>query len=221
MSRTNVFGGGLLDYNISPRAEVTFKQRAAVNVSYLIERQAILGVPLHQRGVFTDWRLESSRYVQLGGFFYFGDRELFDPNDPRVSKGIFASLRLTLRPVPQASVEIRAQQSNHYDSWGGTLVDDAKILRVRGTYQVTRRLGARLISEYSSQFNTLVTNPLNERIARVASSLLVTYELAPSSFLFAGYNDLMQEYERPVVDRPQTLRTGNQFFLKLSYLFRR
>ncbi|MBK8248145.1 MAG: carbohydrate binding family 9 domain-containing protein [Gemmatimonadetes bacterium] len=220
VSRTNAFGAGLLDYSITPRFELTFKQRAGFNVSYMIERQAILGVPLHQRGVFTDFRLETSRFVQFGGFFYGGDRELYDPANPRVSKGIFASLRMTIRPVPQASLEVRGQQSNHYDGWDGALVDDAKIVRLRGTYQVSRRLGMRLIGEYSDQFNTLVSNPVNERAIRYASSLLVTYELAPASFLYAGYNDLMQSYEQPVVTRPQTLRTGNQFFLKMSYLFR-
>ncbi len=220
VSRTNAFGSGLLDYSITPRFELTFKQRAGFNVSYMIERQAILGVPLHQRGVFTDFRVETSRFVQFGGFFYGGDRELYDPSNPRVSKGIFASLRMTLRPVPQASLEVRGQQSNHFEAWGGTRIDDARIVRLRGTYQVSRRLGMRLIGEYSDQFNTLVENPVNERAIRYASSLLVTYELAPASFLYAGYNDLMQSYEQPVVVQPRTLRTGNQFFLKMSYLFR-
>jgi hypothetical protein len=127
---------------------------------------------------------------------------------------------VTVRPVPQASVELRGQQSNHYDSWGGTLIDDAKIVRLRGTYQLNQRLGARLIGEYSNQYNTIEANPLYQRAVRYASSLLVTYELAPASFLFAGYNDLMQEYDRPFVPREQILRTGNQFFLKVSYLFR-
>ena len=98
--------------------------------------------------------------------------------------------------------------------------DDAKIVRLRGTYQVNPRLGARLIGEYSNQYNTIEPNPLYQHGVRYASSLLITYELAPASFLFAGYNDLMQEYDRPFVDRERVLRTGNQFFLKLSYLFR-
>ncbi|MGQ0647065.1 MAG: hypothetical protein ACT4P7_05810 [Gemmatimonadaceae bacterium] len=117
----------------TPRIDVTFKHRAGINVSYMIERQDMLGVPLHQ---------------------------------------------------------------------------------------LTRRLGPRLIGEYSNQLNRLESNPVDQRRVSYASSLLLTYELAPSSFLFARYNDLMQEYDHPVVDRPETLRTGSQVFLKLSYLFR-
>ena len=220
VNRTNVFGGGLLDYLVAPSLNVTFTRRANLYLSYQLERQNLLGAVLVQRGVLTDFTVESSRHVQVGGFVYGGDRELYDPADPRVSKGVYASLRVTVRPVPQASVELRGQQSNHYDSWGGTLIDDAKIVRLRGTYQLNQRLGARLIGEYSNQYNTIEANPLYQRSVRYASSLLVTYELAPASFLFAGYNDLMQEYDRPFVPREQILRTGNQFFLKLSYLFR-
>ncbi len=221
VSRVNAFGGGFLDYSITPRFEITFRQRAALNASWMIERQTILGRELAQQGVFADFRVETSQWVQFGGFLYAGDRELFDPADPRVTKGIFGNLRMTVRPTPQSSLEIRGQRSNHYDGWGGAKVDDANIVRLRGTYQFSRRLGARLIGEYSDQFNTLVSNPLSERIVRYTSSILVTYELAPSSFLFVGYNELQQDYDTPVVPRHQMLRTGNQIFMKLSYLFRR
>lgn len=219
-NRTNIYGGGLLDYTITPSVSASFTRRANLYFAYQLEHQTMLGATLLQRGFITDFSVESSRHVQFGGFIYGGDRELYDPNDPRTSKGVYASLRLTLRPVPQASLEIRGQQSNHYESWGGTLIDDAKIVRLRGTYQVNPRLGARLIGEYSNQYNTIEPNPLYQRGVRYASSVLITYELAPASFLFAGYNDLMQEYDRPFVDRERVLRTGNQFFLKLSYLFR-
>lgn len=221
VGRTNVYGGGFLDYTITPRVELTFRQRAALNASWMIERQTILGRELAQQGVFADFRVESSRWVQFGGFLYGGDRELFDPDSPRVTKGIFGNLRVTIRPTPQASLEIRGQRSNHFDGWGGNKVDDANIVRLRGTYQFSRRLGARLIGEYSNQFNTLVSNPLSERVIRYTSSILVTYELAPSSFLFVGYNELQQDYDTPVVPRPQVMRTGNQIFMKVSYLFRR
>lgn len=220
-TRTNVFGGGLLDYSIWPRLEVVFRQRAAWNLAVPLEYQTLLGAGLRQVGVFTDFRVEALRWIQFGGMFYAGDRELYDPNDPRVTKGVFGNLRVTLRPVPQAAVEFRGQRSNHYESWGRALVDDAKIFRLRGTYQLSPRLGVRVIGEYSNQFNRLVSNPLNRRTVRVSSSSLVTYELAPSSFLFFGYNDVMEDFNRPIVGHREVLRTGNQFFAKLSYLFRR
>ncbi len=219
-NRTNIYGGGLLDYTFTPSVSASFTRRANLYFAYQLEHQTMLGAVLLQRGFITDFSVESSRHVQFGGFIYGGDRELYDPEDPRTSKGVYASLRLTVRPVPQASLEIRGQQSNHYESWGGALIDDAKIVRLRGTYQVNPRLGARLIGEYSNQYNTIEPNPLYQHGVRYASSVLITYELAPASFLFAGYNDLMQEYDRPFVDRERVLRTGNQFFLKLSYLFR-
>ncbi|MGQ0764552.1 MAG: DUF5916 domain-containing protein [Gemmatimonadota bacterium] len=220
IARTDQFGGGLLDMSLTPRIDVTFRQRAGFSVSVPFEHQTMLGKALRQVGMLTDFRIDAAQRVQIGGFFYAGDRELFDPADPRVTKGVFASLRMTLRPVPQAAIELRGQRSNHFAGWGGDLVDDAKIVRLRGTWQFTRRLGARLIGEYSNQYNSLVENPFDRRAVRLASSLLATWEVAPSSFMYFGYNDVMQDFEQPVVERAATLRTGNQVFLKLSYLFR-
>jgi len=35
-----------------------------------------------------------------------------------------------------------------------------------------------------------------------------------------GYNDAQQDFDSPIVPESRVLRTGNRFFLKLSYLYR-
>ena len=220
VNRTNAFGGGLLDLAIDPRLSISFRQRASLNFSLNYDRMTLFGRQFEVRGVGSDVRLEMSRLVQVGGFFFGGEREIVDSKNPRVGKGYFASLRLTVRPLPQASLEARGQRSTHLESWGGALVDDAKIARLRATYQFNRALGVRVIGEYSNQYNSLNTNPFTQRSLRYVSSFLVTYELAPVSFLYVGYNDASQDFDEPRVTRQRVLRTGNQFFLKLSYLFR-
>ena len=50
--------------------------------------------------------------------------------------------------------------------------------------------------------------------------MLLTWELAPASFLYVGYNDARQDFDEPVVETQRVLRTGDLFFLKLSYLYR-
>ncbi|MEO6444913.1 MAG: DUF5916 domain-containing protein, partial [Gemmatimonadaceae bacterium] len=219
-SRTNAFGGGLLDMKVNPRLSLNFRQRASVNLFANIERTTLFGREVAMEGGGSDFRLEMSRLVQFGGFFFAGDRDIVDANNPRAGKGYFTSLRFTVRPLAQASIEVKGQRSIHFESWGGELVDDAKIARLRGTYQFTRALGVRVIGEYSDQFNSLVSNPLNRNIRRYSSSVLATYELGPASFLYVGYNDAQQDFAEPSVTRQRVLRTGNQFFLKLSYLFR-
>lgn len=48
----------------------------------------------------------------------------------------------------------------------------------------------------------------------------MSWELAPASFLLIGYNDAQQDFDAPIVPEPRVLRTGNLFFLELSYLYR-
>lgn len=220
LSQTSAWGGDRLDYNISPRFSFDFRARSAFNVGAFFNRVTLFGTPLYNRGMSADFRVDAWRKVSFGGFLFGGDREIVDANDPRAGKGYFGNLRMALRPVPQASLELRGQRSIHYESWGGPIADDAKILRVRGTYQFSRALGMRLIGEYSDQFNALVTNPINQRRTRYNSSLLFTYEMAPASFLYLGYNDSMQDFDEPTVPERRVVRTGSQLFLKLSYLFR-
>ncbi|MGH7713529.1 MAG: hypothetical protein ACREOG_19735, partial [Gemmatimonadaceae bacterium] len=111
-------------------------------------------------------------------------------------------------------------RSNHYEAWGRSLVDDAKIVRIRATYQFSRAVGARVIGEYSDQFNSLASSAAARTTRRYSTSLLLTWELAPASFLYVGYNDTRQDFEEPIVDTQRVLRTGDLFFLKLSYLYR-
>jgi hypothetical protein len=219
-SQTSAWGGDRLDYNVSPRLSFDFRARTSVNLGAFLNRVTLFGTPLENRGVSTDFHVDAWRKLSFGGFVFGGDREVVDSNAPRVGKGFFGNLRLSLRPVPQASVEIRGQRSIHYENWGGALIDDAKIVRVRGTYQFSRALGMRVIGEYSSQFNTLVTSPIDQRKTLYTSSVLFTYEMAPASFLYLGYSDSMQDFDEPTIPDHRVIRTGSQLFLKLSYLFR-
>jgi hypothetical protein len=50
--------------------------------------------------------------------------------------------------------------------------------------------------------------------------LLLTWELASASSLFIGYNDAQHDFEAPIVPESRVLRSGNLFFLTLSYLQR-
>ena len=219
-SQTSAWGGDRLDYDVSPRLSFDFRARTSVNMGAFFNRVTLFGAPLENRGVSTDFHVDAWRKVSVGGFVFGGDREVVDSTNPRVGKGFFGSLRLSVRPVPQASIEIRGQRSNHYERWGGVVIDDAKIVRLRGTYQLSRALGMRVIGEYSNQFNSLVANPIDQRSTRYTASLLFTYEMAPASFLYLGYNDSMQDFDEPTISDHRVIRTGSQLFLKLSYLFR-
>lgn len=85
---------------------------------------------------------------------------------------------------------------------------------------MTRALGIRLVGEYSNQYDIASPDAFTRRTIRYSSSLLLSLEMAPGSFLYAGFNDALQDFDTPVSDPRRVVRTGNQLFIKASYLFR-
>jgi hypothetical protein len=220
LARTHAYGGALVDWTITPRLEMQLRRNTSFNLSLSERLTTLADEPLRTTTVTGEFTINATQQIAFGGSLTAGEREIVDPNDPRVGDGIAANVNVTLRPIPQASLEARAQRSNHYESWGGTTVDDAKIVRLRGTYQFTRSLGARVIGEYSDQYNALASSGATRRMRRYTSSVLFSWELAPASFVYVGYNDARQDFDAPTVASQRVLRTGDLFFLKVSYLYR-
>lgn len=223
VTRTNIWQGGLLDWVASPNVSVQLQRRTHVNLGVDREHLTLFDVPLDMNGLSAGLSTNAWQSVGFGASLFIGQREVFDPeepHDPRVGDGYIGGGWVTVQPTSQATLELHAQRSVHYEDWGGALTDDAKIVRLRGTFQFTRELGVRLIGEYSNQLDLLEDDPLAQRSVHVGSSALVTYELAPMSFLYAGYSDTRREFDPREAPGAGLLPTGSQLFLKVSYLFR-
>ncbi|HVD61464.1 MAG TPA: hypothetical protein VNC11_11380, partial [Gemmatimonadaceae bacterium] len=197
-----------------------FQKASSITVTPLRQHLTLTGQRLFMSGLILEGASNASQVIAGSGLIYFGDREIIDGVHSRVGKGYTANVGLTLRPVPQASIDMKAQRSWHANDWGEPLVDDARILRVKTNYQFTRSLGFRLIEEFSNQYDTRIVNPFYRRGVRHAQSGLISYELGPSSFFYAGYNEGSQNFDEPIVDGGAKLRTDNLLFVKLSYLLR-
>ena len=214
------FGGRQLDYTVTLPFQFQFQKATSLTITPLRQHLTLFERRLFMTGMALDASTNASRVISALGSIYFGDREIIDQSRSRVGKGYNASAQIVLRPVPAGSVEIKGQRTWHANKWNSPLVDDARILRVKGSYQFTRPLGVRLIEQYSNQYDTRVSNPFYQRGVVHARSALVSYELGPSSFLYAGYNEGSQDFDAPIVDGSARLRTENQIFMKLSYLLR-
>lgn len=226
VTRTDRYGGGLLDYAVGPGLRFEFPRRTSVDVGSFVERVTLFNattntrIPLNVANVQFGISTTPTRLFNVSLFGFAGTREIIDPADPRVGTGLNATLTVGVRPTDRLGFELRGQRSNHYERGWTSLVDDAEIYRLIGTYQFTRGLGVRLIGELSDQFNALAPDPLGKRNVRYGSSVLLTYEIAPGSLLYAGYNDVQRDFDPRLVDGSTRVRTENQVFLKLSYLFR-
>ncbi|MFN2603133.1 MAG: DUF5916 domain-containing protein [Gemmatimonadaceae bacterium] len=216
----SAFGGKFLDYTVTTPFQFQFQKATTFTVTPLWQLLTVFDKRLYMNGLVLDGSSAASPMLFVSGTIYFGDREIIDQSRSRVGKGYNANVGLIVRPVPQGSIDIRGQRTWHSDKWGSPLVDDAQILRIKGSYQFSRPLGIRLIEQYSNQYDTRITNPFYRRGIVHARSALVSYELGPSSFFYAGYNEGSQDFNDPIVDGGAILRTDNVVFMKLSYLIR-
>jgi hypothetical protein len=109
--------------------------------------------------------------------------------------------------------------------------------RLRAEYQVTRQFFVRVIGEHSvvrqdslrddtrtelpiflrSTSGTLTRAAAFER-TRVRIDVLLSYLPSPGTVVYLGYGDLLAANQPAGPERLQ--RTRDQFFMKLSYLFR-
>lgn len=220
VTRTNAWGGGLLDYDVLPALTVTFRSRATVSLGGYATRATLSGVALDLLGVNATASVNSFKVMSISGSLSAGDRDVVSASNPRVGQGFTGSATVTLRLLPQVRIDARAQRAPTYESWGGDLITDASIYRIRGEWQLTRALGIRLVGEYSNQYDIASPDAFTRRTIRYSSSLLLSLEMAPGSFLYAGFNDALQDFDTPVSDPRRVVRTGNQLFIKASYLFR-
>src|SRR5262249_49278832 len=94
----------------------------------------------------------------------------------------------------------------------------ARVSRLKSTYAFTRRMFVRVIAQYVSTDRdpSLYITTVNARDATLSGSVLVAYKLDWQSVFYVGFGDDQQ------LSSQETLtRLDRQFFVKLSYAFRR
>jgi hypothetical protein len=94
----------------------------------------------------------------------------------------------------------------------------SRVSRVRGTYMFTSTLFARLIAQYVSISREpgLYLSPVSRRSGTFSTSALLAYKINWQSVLFIGYGD-----DRELSIQENFERSGQQFFVKMSYAFQR
>jgi hypothetical protein len=90
----------------------------------------------------------------------------------------------------------------------------ARVNRLRVTYTLTSRAFARVIGQYVSTRRdpTLYASAVDPREGTFNGSALLAYKLNWQTVLYAGYGD-----DRELDARDRLVRSGRQFFVKVSY----
>jgi hypothetical protein len=113
------------------------------------------------------------------------------------------SLRATLKPLSNLRLSYDLQSDRFYKERKGERVYTYSLLSQRISYQISRALSLRLITDYNDYYGEIYT------------SLLLSYELSPGRVFYLGIDDNLAKDEAGIF-RDQ----GRYFFIKFSYWWR-
>ena len=190
----------------------------ATNLDRELERYA--GIDFVKTRFRLFGRTDASRRVGLSVEYRRGGQIFFDPGRPYLGRETGVSATIDLRPISRLKSVIDIDTNRFTDPRRGDAeVFDVRIFRALTTWQFTKRLRVRNISEYNTFDRTFGLN------------VLFTYRVNAGTVFYAGYDDHHQQADRIAWDfdrgeraRPpyaaERRRTNRAVFLKLQYLFR-
>ena len=165
--------------------------------------------------------VSSSRLFSYGVGGSGGDQILFDEQNPYLGQetgwNLFLNLRLFSRLQSRINVRTNKFVNTNTD---GNIAFDVNIFRALTTYQFSKRLQFRNISEYNSLQRSLGLN------------FLFTYRINAGTVFYFGYDDRYRQADRidwdlnsdslsdPFFQSNHRVRTNRAIFTKLQYLFR-
>ncbi len=113
------------------------------------------------------------------------------------------SLRLTLKPLTNLRLFFTVSNNKFFEQRGGERVYNINIISQRLSFQISRTLSLRLITDYNDYHKDLY------------NSILLSWELRPGTVFYLGLDD-NQEQDNSGIFRKQ----GRYVFIKFSYWWR-
>jgi hypothetical protein len=175
------------------------------------------------------WLEISASYSQGAGAEYLPPSGIA----PFVANARGASFGLTLRPSPRLRFDesflytgLSARAGSLQGVTGTPAILNNHINRSKVNYQFTRALSLRAIIDYNGD----LPNPsliAQQRTKKITGDVLLTYLLNPGTAFYIGYNNQFANVAIEPGSPTKLIQTGfpgrstgQQFFVKISYLFR-
>lgn len=161
------------------------------------------GINFHKKNLMLSFSSEPFAWLSGNIRFSVGDAIYYHPDSPYLGYKISRSMMLTLRPLANLRLFYTYNNDNFFKDRGGEKVYKINIISQRITYQISKTLSIRLITDYNDYYQKLYT------------SLLFSYELRPGTVFYLGFED-NQEKDESGIFRTE----GRFYFIKFSYWWR-
>jgi hypothetical protein len=132
----------------------------------------------------------------------FGDG-IYYSETPYLGYRTSYSLRLTLKPLTNLRLFYTISNNKFYEQRGGERIYNINIISQRISFQLSRTLSLRLITDYNDFYKDLY------------NSILLSWELRPGTVFYLGIDDNQEQDDSGIFRRQ-----GRYIFIKFSYWWR-
>lgn len=160
------------------------------------------GINFHKKTFRANVSSEPFPWLSGRISFSFGDGIYYD-EDPYLGYKTSRGMTATLKPLTNFRLFYNFKNDKFFKSKGGEKVYEINIISQRITYQLSRTLSLRLITDY------------NDYSKKLYNSILLSYEYRPGTVFYIGIDD-NQEKDSSGIFRLQ----GRYYFIKFSYWWR-
>lgn len=169
---------------------------------YTVERERYEGINFQRKSIRLSLSSEPFSWFSGNVSFSAGDGIYYDEN-PYLGYKVSYGFRTTFRPLTNLRIFYDCNNNTFYQNKGGDKVYSINIISQRISYQLTRTISLRLITDYDDYDRELY------------NSILLSYEYRPGTVFYMGVDD-NQEKDDLGIFRNQ----GRFYFLKFSYWWR-
>lgn len=146
--------------------------------------------------------------LSFGGHVDFG-KYVYRATNPEMGEGYNFSAYTTIKPTSRLELNVSYNYSTLSRWKGDQEFYSGDIIRMTGRYNFSKRIFARLITQYNS---------FNEQVQVYP---LVYYKLNPFTKFYMGMTDYVNHFDQPGPNGFKGYRqTDRQFFVKFQYLIR-
>ncbi|HWQ82752.1 MAG TPA: DUF5916 domain-containing protein [Ignavibacteria bacterium] len=180
----------------------------SVDVGYRVVNSEVWGGVYNQgaRSAWLNFNVNTFGAFTFGGYADIG-KSIIRSENPDVGYKQAYSLWSTFKPINNIVMSNSWDYFELSKNYKGEKIYAGYIFRNVTTYNLTREISFRLVSEYNSFSDGFYFNPL------------ASYKPNPFTIFYFGFTNMYENLNTPDF-KPKYVMTDRQFFLKMQYLFR-
>jgi len=170
--------------------------------SFTKELERYGGIDFQRQGLRIMLRTEPFSWFSGGINFAAGDSIYYD-DDPWLGYKVSYGGMFTFKPLTNLNLFYNYKNDTFYKAKGGEQEYRINLISQRISFQISRTLTLRLITDYNDYYKDLY------------NSLLLSYELRPGTVFYLGMDDNQEQDELGIFKQQ-----GRYYFMKFSYWWR-